>query len=377
MRLQFIYTIFVSLLLAFLFIGYSAGPATQAGQGYIGAPGESGVSCGTCHGNPGPYGIVTAEVEAFKNGTIVNTYTPGEEYDIIVTINYTTSVPAGFGFQIVALDEAENNSGIFSSPDANTKIVDLNGRYYAEHDGISSTNMFSFKWTAPILQTGAVNFYAAGNAVNGDGTTMGDTGTGTTPGRLVLSPEAALSTELVVFTAEKRFNSMLLDWTTATETNSDYFIVEYSKDGVDFDALEEIKAAGNSTSIINYNYRHINPVAGNNYYRLAQMDISGMRTYSNVIVVKMEEIAGDIVYAYPNPIIDKTNLFVRYKGKRTYSTGLSLYNVAGQIIYERPVELEPGENWLELDIADFPKGYYYLSVNGAEFSDQPLRLLKI
>ncbi len=377
MKIRFIYNLFAFVALTLLLVGYSAGPAAEQGQGYIGAPGELGVSCGTCHGNPGSYGIVTVDIQAFNNGNPVNTYLPGLSYDIVVTVNNTASNPAGFGFQAVALDGNNDNAGSFSDPGTNVHIVNLSGRDYAEHDGMSASRSFSFKWNAPAPSVGTVNFYAAGNAVNGNGATSGDSGTGTTPGRLSLAPEGALPIELTNFTAKQYFNSVLLSWATETEENSDYFAVQYSKDGFNFETLDEVNAAGNSSTLINYNYRHLNPIEGNNYYRLIEVDFDGQETISEIIVYRIEAIDGDVVHAYPNPIIDKTSLLIRHEGNLNYNTTLRLFNVSGQLIHMEDLVLMPGENTIELDMTNYPQGYYYLKVRGGDLGKKPLKLLKI
>ena len=67
-------------------------------------------------------------------------------------------------------------------------------------------------------------------------------------------------------------NSIEIVWQTASEQNSDYFILEKSTDGVNWFNLDRILAAGNSTSTLNYNVLD-NNVDNYNYYRLMQFDV--------------------------------------------------------------------------------------------------------
>ena len=117
------------------------------------------------------------QVEILEQGTsnTITEYVAGQTYDVLVTINTAMGTPAGYGFQIVSL-EAGNNTPIntWANPANNVQLATLNnGRQYAEHNGISSTNTFSMEWTAPSSGSD-ITFYAAGNAVNGNSSTSGD-----------------------------------------------------------------------------------------------------------------------------------------------------------------------------------------------------------
>ncbi len=182
MKLNFIYTLFIAALGAFIFLGNADGRATQANQGNTGAPGDEvsgGVArtCQTCHSS-GSIGV-TLDLSVFdESGTAVTEYLPGQTYDVSVSINHVSGpTPAGYGFQMVSLFDADNSDvAAWSDPSSNTQIAtaSANGRSYAEHNGTSSTNVFTVKWTAPEAGNGSVTFYSCGNGVNGGGTNGGD-----------------------------------------------------------------------------------------------------------------------------------------------------------------------------------------------------------
>mgnify|MGYP000106097842 FL=1 len=86
---------------------------------------------------------------------------------------------------------------------------------------------------------------------------------------------APLPVELLDFSAEVRDDGQLLEWSTASEFQSDYFSVYRSDDGNDWDLLSEIPAAGFSNSVINYEYMDRNIFANYIYYKLKQTDIDG------------------------------------------------------------------------------------------------------
>ncbi|MGK0387574.1 MAG: hypothetical protein ACI94Y_000300 [Maribacter sp.] len=170
---------------AFVWMSHSGGRAAAQNQGNTGAPGDAAITCATsnCHGNSAISVNLDITIIAF-DGSELPRYLPGLEHTIRVTVNHTGgNTPAAYGFQLVALTDSDNQeTGSFFDPASNVQIATASstGREYAEHDGPSSSNTFEVKWTAPLEGNGNVTLYAAGNGVNGNGSSSGDGGNSTT-----------------------------------------------------------------------------------------------------------------------------------------------------------------------------------------------------
>lgn len=94
-----------------------------------------------------------------------------------------------------------------------------------------------------------------------------------------------LPVEMVGLKGYNEGESNVITWTTVSENNNDYFILERSVNGVDFSALVQLDGAGNSEDVLQYTlydteYRNVV-----NYYRLVQVDFNGARTTSNIISI--------------------------------------------------------------------------------------------
>jgi hypothetical protein len=154
-----------------LLMSNSGGRATTGGGDNSGAP--SANTCAQCHSGGAFNPSISVEVFEENTSTAVTEYVPGIVYDIKITVNADAGA-SGFGLQATVLDA--NNAPIvgFSSPGANAQLATLNGRQFLEQVNTSSSNEFTSQWTAPAAGTGSAIFYAAGNAVNGNGTTGGD-----------------------------------------------------------------------------------------------------------------------------------------------------------------------------------------------------------
>lgn len=90
-----------------------------------------------------------------------------------------------------------------------------------------------------------------------------------------------LPVELLYFNAKLNNNNIDVLWATATEYNNDYFQLEKSYDGVNYEYLTKIKGAGSSNQILNYKFKDISVDFKNSnvYYKLTQFDYDG-KSYS-------------------------------------------------------------------------------------------------
>jgi hypothetical protein len=116
-----------------------------------------------------------------------------------------------------------------------------------------------------------------------------------------------LPIELLSFDAIMNNKQVDVTWSTATETNNDYYTIEKSKDGIHFEPLSIVDAAGNSSSIINYKDIDTNPFEGISYYRLKQTDFNGTFTYSKIVAVNYS-LSKDGFTIFPNPTQGEINI---------------------------------------------------------------------
>lgn len=114
------------------------------------------------------------------------------------------------------------------------------------------------------------------------------------------STNTPLPIELIDFNAKQVDSQVVLNWSTASELNNDFFTIERLNDKDEFNKLFTIPGKG-TTAITNY-YEIIDPspLAGINYYRLMQTDLDGQFSYSKIVIVDFKEF-GDPVSVYPNP----------------------------------------------------------------------------
>jgi hypothetical protein len=110
-----------------------------------------------------------------------------------------------------------------------------------------------------------------------------------------------LPVELLTFNAQCVDAHVKLTWITASETNSDHFVVERSADGEEWDAVANIKGAGNSNQPISYAYTDEQGAEGTMYYRLKQVDYNGAYEYYGPVTEQCNSGNDIEVRLFPNP----------------------------------------------------------------------------
>ncbi|HTL09062.1 MAG TPA: metallophosphoesterase family protein [Chitinophagaceae bacterium] len=79
---------------------------------------------------------------------------------------------------------------------------------------------------------------------------------------------SALSIAVSKYQATVKNGKIVLQWSTAAERNSDYFTVERSANGVDYETIMVLPAKGEAEDATHYEFTDATPLAGNAYYRL-------------------------------------------------------------------------------------------------------------
>lgn len=153
-----------------------------------------------------------------------------------------------------------------------------------------------------------------------------------------------LPIELLSFTATKNKNTVDVKWETATEINNDYYLVEKSKNGADFETLGRVKGAGNSLSKLNYSIVDDKPFDGLSYYRLKQVDFNDTYTYSKIESVDFNNTKDFSFDVFPNPN-KGTNFNIALEGvKNNEEILVVIYNVTGKESFSKVLTANENES---------------------------------
>lgn len=169
-----------------------------------------------------------------------------------------------------------------------------------------------------------------------------------------------LPISLLSFNAQVVLGNVELSWTTATETNNDYFTVERSKDGVDFKQLAQVPGAGNSNSLLNYNLLDQQALEGVSYYRLKQTDFDGKYSYSEIRTVSINTQQAENISIYPNPS-NLNGVYVSFSTTATNSpVKVQLVDLFGKVVFSASYSLRENQSTVFVNFNQVAIGIYTL-----------------
>lgn len=180
-----------------------------------------------------------------------------------------------------------------------------------------------------------------------------------------LDPTASpLPIELLSFSGNCDANITHLKWSTATESNNDFFTIERSSDGINYIVLGTVDGAGNSLHTLNYSYFDQTPLEGTNYYRLKQTDFDGQFEYSEIIAVKCDNEILQI-NIYPNPVTN--DLTIEMPGNNE-SVNFEIINSVGAVVYNGSLTQKT-----TIHTINFKSGIYLIKfANGGNFETKKI-----
>lgn len=153
------------------------------------------------------------------------------------------------------------------------------------------------------------------------------------------APAVPLPVTLVGFYAELfEDQNVMVNWSTASELNNDFFTLEKSRNGRDFVKLDEI--AGNGTTNLQNDYSFIDPspYLGLSYYRLSQTDFDGTTEVFPVESVLFDGNKRFIVS--PNPIADSW-FNLRISGKANNELlELNIIDLQGRLVENKQLKTD-------------------------------------
>ena len=171
----------------------------------------------------------------------------------------------------------------------------------------------------------------------------------------------ALPIHLSNFQGEALSRSNLISWTTETETNNDYFILEKSTGGAEYYEIARIEGAGTTAQANTYEFQDYDLGSNLCYYRLKQVDFDGVETISSTISVEREPSFN--VNFYPNPTEEGVNAVIELSDLTVCTIQIS--SILG-IAEEFVVQLPSGTSTIELEtFRQLAQGIYSVNIINA------------
>lgn len=196
------------------------------------------------------------------------------------------------------------------------------------------------------------NYYYHVNRATYNGTTNLSYYYATALAELSVGYDATLPVTFSGIKATSVGKTIKIDWSTATETNSDKFEILKSTDAKSFVKIGEIKAAGNTSVSNSYTFTDVTPATGTNYYKIKEVDFDGAVTYSDVTSISVSGAVAKFTVA-PNPVV--SDLKVTFPASAS-STVVAIYNLSGAVVSQTTIAA--GTTTTSISVSGLPSGVY-------------------
>ena len=300
-------------------------------------------------------GFSASEMPVWWNqNNMCNDNGSNEKFDHVSNMYFwnlgTSSTIEGASFSVSASDDVHFNDTIINQRDASVIKMAIYDGCWKNIGGTASA-------PSPYNQVSMsnINLGATRAAVGEKTLSFGS-----------VDENTILPIELTSFTATCNGKFANLAWTTASERNNDYFIVERSHDAVNFNEIARVAGAGNSIEQLDYNYVDYSAASGDNYYRLVQVDYDGTRTASEIVVASCREADGDPeVHVFPNPFHNDVTIHMENIGGATVS--IEIYDMLGRMITTKEIAVDGNSEETMLQLGDLPNVTYNVRISTADF----------
>lgn len=311
------------------------------------------------------------DISGIKNRFVRVNYTTAPSAGGHLTVEFLPTPITGTGFPIAAATtggfpfDVTNaaNEGYWKIDNEAGKLTD--GFYSIALTGEGFTTINTLSEITLIKRVGAGDWHCPGTHVAASGTTAVPTVSRTGVagwsnfgfGGSAVNP---LPVELIAFDARCADGKAEVNWLTASESNSERFVVESSRDLVQWSVIGELPAAGNSSSVRAYAFVDLESKQTLHYYRLTQVDFNGATTVYDPISLECATATAEITL-YPNP---NTGTFVvqLIASDKAQRINVQCVDQTGRVLDTQTHTVSAGENLLPIQINTLSMGMYWLRI---------------
>jgi hypothetical protein len=185
-------------------------------------------------------------------------------------------------------------------------------------------------------------------------------GPGISNQRISCNASSTLPIELGSFTLSVESNKrVLFFWETLSEINNDYFSIEKSINGKEWEVIGKVNGAGNSSKKLNYKYVDVAGIDEATYYRLKQTDYDGKFKYFSPIFGNVNKNSSEELVVYPNPF----NESLTVEAAEENIDQVQIYSLDGKPLVNNSVGEILSNGKVVFNLGDLKPGMYLVRCN--------------
>jgi hypothetical protein len=246
-----------------------------------------------------------------------------------VTFNWRIQTAAGASGGVNTDANIFTARAIETSSDGTTNGAIINSTTTTSGTDVAGT--FNFKVTSATPKI-KLQFSKDGGIAYLDDVTLEDLG--------------VLPITLSSFTGEAKDFGTKLTWTTASEVNNQYFELLRAGDDKNFASIGRINGAINSSESKTYSFSDFNPIKGNNYYQLKQVDIDGKSETFGPVAVKF----GLAQESFNVLSTSASSVMVNISSSVAKRAEISYIGLDGRVLYRQQISLTSGLNTFSIPV---------------------------
>ncbi|MES1224032.1 MAG: T9SS type A sorting domain-containing protein [Bacteroidota bacterium] len=151
-------------------------------------------------------------------------------------------------------------------------------------------------------------------------------------------------------------NKVNISWTVLVKTNTDYFDVEKSGNGINWTSVATIKPNDDAAPPSTYTVYDMFPLKGANFYRLRIKDLSGNTIITPIKAVRVNSFCSTTIY--PNPAYNQINVLLGELARNDWY--VSIISNSGQVMARK--NFSKNASNVSIPIDNYPAGNYLLVI---------------
>jgi len=167
--------------------------------------------------------------------------------------------------------------------------------------------------------------------------------------------------------------SVQIDWKTESEISMDYYIVEKSTTGHNFQEICGKIFSQNNSGVAFYSQLDNSYSNTVSFYRIKAVSLNGLIQYSSIVKVAPNNLNSS-VSVFPNPVIGK-KINIQFSNMDLGLYHLTLISNTGQLVYASKISITQNSEAKEIKLNKLPSGNYQLLIEGPDSFKETSKLI--
>ena len=174
-------------------------------------------------------------------------------------------------------------------------------------------------------------------------------------------PTATLESNLARLSGRYVAGASNLNWSVMNNTQIQYFEIERSEDGTNFETISRVNPTNITRPSMQYSYNDPNSETGRKFYRVREVMSSGVKYYSNVISLNINSRIAFNVKPKPNPFISSLELDFHLESNSDVL--IHLIDQSGRVVKQQRFAGNRGDNRITVsNLSSLAKGIYSIEL---------------